>query len=355
MPIPDRSNIMRIGASLGALAVWICCAATCGAATTPWLGVHLDSGGGDRLKAIGTSVPGLAKLGVNALILEVDYSFQFASHPELNSGGGITVAQAKAFAKLCRANGIRVIPSINCLGHQSWAKRTGALLSKHPELDETPGKYPENEGIYCRSWCPLKPEVNRIVFPLIDELIEAFDADAFHVGMDEVFILASDDCPRCKGKDPAKLFAHQVNTLHDHLVKERKVEMMMWGDRLIDAKALGYSKWEASTNGTARSADLIPKDIVICDWHYGKQKEYNSVPMLLEKGFRVWPSGWNEVAAVEGLIRYAQAQNNPKMVGYLSTTWGKAKPEALAEFPGTQLGAKLILGKAGATTLQSSQ
>jgi hypothetical protein len=332
--------MMQLRVTLILVALSMPCTISQAAAGWPWMGVHVDAPSGDRLERIGRSVPGLAKLGVNALIIEVNYGFQFASHPELNSQGAITREQARAFAALCRANGIRVIPSINCLGHQSWAKHTAALLSRHPDLDETQGKYPGNEGIYCRSWCPLNPDVNRIVFPLIDELIDAFNADAFHVGMDEVFIIASDDCPRCRGKDPAELFAHQVKTLHDHLVKEKKVEMMIWGDRLLDAKVLGYSKWEASTNGTSRSADLIPKDIVICDWHYAKRMEYKSVPMLLGKGFRVWPAGWNDVPAVDSLISYSLAQKNPSMVGYLSTTWGNAKPEELEAFPATLAAAR---------------
>src|SRR5260370_1264356 len=83
--------------------------------------------------------------------------------------------------------------------------------------------------IYCRSWCPLHPKVNEIVFPLLDEIIDAFQADAFHVGMDEVFLIGSDDCPRCKGKDPAELFAKAVNDLHDHLVRGKKLTMLMWG------------------------------------------------------------------------------------------------------------------------------
>jgi hypothetical protein len=221
--------------------------------------------------------------------------------------------------------------------------------------------YPENKGIYCRSWCPSNPKTDEIVFPLIDELIEAFGSDAFHVGMDEVFIVASDACPLCKGKEPAELFAKQVNALHGHLVGEKKVEMLMWGDRLLDAKALGYSKWEASTNGTAGAAELIPKDIVICDWHYEKQAEYRSVPYLLGKGFRVWPAGWHDAKAAEELLDYSMAQKNARMVGYLSTTWGKAKGDELAEFEPTGLAArKLGLGGVGAveqngTKLNTSQ
>src|SRR5205085_11379595 len=104
--------------------------------------------------------------------------------------------------------------------------------------------YPaDNKGIYCRSWCPFHPEVNKVVFALMDELIDAFDADAFHVGMDEVFILGQ--CPRCKGKENADLFAKAVNDLHAHLVGKRKLQMLMWGDRLLEGKTTGYGGWEA--------------------------------------------------------------------------------------------------------------
>lgn len=69
---------------------------------------------------------------------------------------------------------------------------------------------------------PLHPGLNDVVFALLDELIDAFGAGAFHVGMDEVFIIAHADCPRCKGKDPANLFAKAVNDLHGHLVEEAR-------------------------------------------------------------------------------------------------------------------------------------
>ena len=312
----------------------------------PWIGVHVTVSNAIAMEKLRTSIPALGKMGINALVLEVDYGFAFASNPEMVGPGAVTKEQAKSIGDLCRSSGIRPIPMLNCLGHQSWGTHTAALLSKHPELDETPRKYPNNEGIYCRSWCPLNPQVNRTVFPLIDELIDAFAADAFHVGMDEVFIIGSDDCPRCKGKDPAKLFARQVNHLHRHLVDEKKVQMFMWGDRLLDAGAMGYSKWEASANGTWAAADMIPRDIVICDWHYLKQAEYKSVPLLLEKGFPVWPAGWHDVQAAEMLMDYSIAQKNPRMVGYLSTTWGRAKLDQLDRFPPTIVAVKKF-GRAG--------
>lgn len=303
------------------------------AANPVWRGVHLSAGNDGQVETLAAELPRLAGLGVNVIILEVNYDFQFRSHPEMAPPQGISAPCARALAEAARQHGIRLIPQLNCLGHQSWSKTTGRLLEKHPEFDETPGQFPENKGIYCRSWCPQNPEVNPFVFALIDELCEAFQADAFHVGMDEVFLIASEYCPRCRGGDPARLFAKAVNDLHSHIVAERKLEMLMWGDRLLDSKALGYSEWEAASNGTAPALGLIPSDIILCDWHYGEQTAYPSVPLLLQKGFRVWPSGWQPLKATRAFSAFARKQNDKRLLGYLCTTWGKVRIAAIAQWP----------------------
>ncbi|NWG13334.1 MAG: family 20 glycosylhydrolase, partial [Acidobacteria bacterium] len=176
----------------------------------------------DCLRFIREALP---KEGVSLLVVEFNYRFQFAKRPEVVDPDALSLDQVKALVEACRAAGVRLIPQINMLGHQSWAGTTHGLLRAHPEFDETPGKYPGNEGIYCRSYCPLHPEVHAVLFDLIDELAEACEADAFHVGMDEVFLLGEDDCPRCKGQNKADLFAREVIALHDHLAKSGRT---MW-------------------------------------------------------------------------------------------------------------------------------
>lgn len=306
----------------------------------PWLGLHVSVHGDAPAAALIEELPELARAGINTLVIEVGYGFEFDSHPELRAGGALSRAQARRLADACRKNGIRPIPELNCLGHQSWDKHTAPLLTKYPQFDETPGQFPDNKGIYCRSWCPLHPEVNRIVFALMDELIEAFAADAFHVGMDEVFLIGSEHCPRCKGKDPAELFAKAVNDYHAHLVGQRKIEMLMWGDRLLDAKVTGYGEWEAARNGTHPAVDRIPKDIILCDWHYGKRAAYPSIRYFLDKGFRVWPAGWDKVEATEALVDEALRQRGPRLLGHLCTVWGKARIPDLAAFPPLQAAMK---------------
>ena len=298
----------------------------------PWRGVHIGIGSQKAVEQLTGTVGELAKLGVNVIVAEINYGYQYRSHPELRRKNAGSAGQIKKLLGECRRHGVRLIPQFQCLGHQSWGKNTAPLLAKYPQFDETPGKYPNNEGIYCRSWCPLHPEVNKVVFALMDELIEVFEADAFHVGMDEVFLVAEDDCPRCRGKDKAELFAKAVNDYYNHLTGKHKIEMLMWGDRLIDASKYSYGKWEASADNTARAVDMISKDIIICDWHYELRQAYESVPMFLEKGFRVWPASWRKPDAARAFVDYSRRYDNDRMLGHLNTTWGAVAINELPSF-----------------------
>ncbi|MDA2924992.1 family 20 glycosylhydrolase [Acidobacteria bacterium AH-259-L09] len=267
----------------------------------------------------------LPQEGVNVLVLEINYRYQFRSHPELAEVDALSKEDVKALVAACRETNVQLIPQLNCLGHQSWKDKTFSLLATYPDFDETPEKYPNNEEIYCRSYCPRHPKVHQVIFALIDELAEVFEAKAFHVGMDEVFLLGEDDCPRCKGMNKAQLFADEVRALHDHLSK-RNLAMWMWGDRFIDGEISGIGKLEASINHTYGAVDLVPKDIVICDWHYESAPPTPGYFAL--KGFSVVTSPWRktEVALAQlGLINGILKGHNPtlasRILGVLQTTW----------------------------------
>ena len=301
----------------------------------PWRALHLlKFQTDDDIALLEGQFPALAARGINVLVLEVDYSFEFRSHPELRYGPKpITRQGARRLVKACKRNGIHLIPEFQSFGHQSWEGETYPLLTRYPELDLTPGAFPGNKGIYCREWDPMNPRVNQIVFALVDELIDAFQAKAFHVGMDEVFLIGNESSPATRGTDPAEVYAKVVNDLHGHIVKKRGCTMLMWGDRLIDGARIDYGgEWEASLNGTAGAIDRIPKDVVICDWHYEPRGSYLSVPMFLEKGFRVLPTSWKNVEASQAFIKYSLGLGNPRVLGHLFTRWS-ADREGLADWP----------------------
>jgi hypothetical protein len=306
-----------------------------------WQAVHLlgyeDDSSLAELEAV---VPKLDSMGINTIFLEVDYHFEFKSHPELRQGTAyITKAGAEKFTKICSQYGIQVIPQFQSLGHQSWAEKTFPLLTVYPQFDLTPGAFPGNKDIYCREWDVTNPEVYKIVYDLIDELIDAFDARAFHVGMDEIFLLGSEQSPNTKGKDPGILYAKAVNDMYNHIVKKRGLQMLMWSDRLLDGEKFKFGEWEASMNGTAKAVDMIPKDIILCPWHYEKMDGYPSIPYFIEKGFRVLPASWRDVECAKLLINYSYNYNGPLMLGHMFTTWQKVD---LMNFPALTEGIGLV-------------
>jgi len=233
---------------------------------------------------------------------------------------------------VCHKNKIRIIPQINLLGHQSWSTKTTNLLRVYPQFDETPNvkmpekyNWPNPDGLYCKSYCPLHPDLHSIVFALVDEICDVFESDAFHAGMDEVFYIGEEQCPRCSGKDKGELFAGEVNLVRNHLALKNR-ELWIWGDRLLDGKTTGLGMWEASMNNTFRAIDLIYKDVVICDWHY-ERPEQTPVYFAI-KGLNVITCPWriaeNAVKQTEDMYRF-RASATPEMKGrykgMMQTIW----------------------------------
>lgn len=277
---------------------------------------------------------------INTLIVRIDYRYQFESHPELSDSFSLSKQDVKELVNACRQNNIQLIPQINLLGHQSWAGVTHQLLKAYPQFDETPQvimpvlyAWPNADSLYCKSYCPLHPDLHKIVFDLVDEICDVFESTAFHAGMDEVFYIGNPQCPRCKGKDKAVLFAGEVNNIRNHLALQKR-SLWIWGDRLIDGKINGIGEWEGSFNNTETAINLIKKDVIICDWHYDKAEQ---TPVYFAKnGFSVITSTWRNpevaTAQTQDMVKFRQLAK-PKIRklyrGMMQTIW--TNPEAFLD------------------------
>lgn len=268
----------------------------------------------------------LSKTPVNSLFLHINYKYQFKRHPEILEKDALSFADIKKILDACQKHNVTLIPVMNLLGHQSWKQdNISALLRAYPQFEENPGDKILDKNFYCRSYCPLHPQVHAVVFDLLDELIDVFEAKAVHVGLDEVFILGEDSCSRCKGKNKAELFAGEVTKIYNHL-SSKKVSMYMWGDRLLDGETTGLGMWAASKNGTFPAIDLIPKDIIICDWQYTTAPPTPSYFAI--KGFKVISCSFQfpEVAQQQLLstVNIRKSVNptiKSRMLGIMHTYW----------------------------------
>jgi len=300
------------------------------------IGFCIASPGPDRLDQFISFIENdLAKGGINTLVLRIDYNYEYESYPNLRSQDPLSKKQVKQLVETARKNGIRLIPQINLLGHQSWHSRFGKLLEEYPQFDENPSvklpekyEWPNEDGLYCKSYCPLHPEVHNVVFALVDELMEVFEAEAFHAGMDEVFYIGEDECPRCSGKDKAELFAGEVNLIRDHLA-ENGQELWIWGDRMLEGRVSGLGIWEASGNDTHRSIDLIQKDVVICDWHY--ERADPTAAVFAMKGYRVITCPYRDPEVTRQQLQMFDAfrkgsanRVKGRYYGFIQTIWSDA-------------------------------
>ncbi|MGI9319709.1 MAG: family 20 glycosylhydrolase [bacterium] len=281
---------------------------------------------------------------LNTIVLRVDYRYQYVSRPELVAENALSEKDVKKIVNVCRAGGIKIIPQVNMLGHQSWYANVGKLLENYPQFNETPEipldkeiEWPNEWGLYCLSYCPLHPDVHEVLFDVIDEIVEVFEADAFHAGMDEVFFLGEDE--RCIGRDKAELFAGEVTTIRNHLAKNNK-ELWIWGDRLIDGKVTGIGLWEASYNNTHRAIDMIPKDVVINDWHY--ERPDPTAAYFALKGFKVITCPWRfpEVTKkqLQMMLDFKEGATDAvkdNYQGMLHTVWTSAE-NTIEQFYGRQ-------------------
>jgi hypothetical protein len=164
------------------------------------------------------------------------------------------------------------------------------------------------------------------VFPYLDELIELIQPVAVHIGHDEVVGWnawhAKKNLKPGEKMLPSELFLSDVLKIHAYL-KKRNVETWMWGDMLISPdefpNMLSRHLHGSVPDYGKALRDKLPKDIVICDWHYfDDQLDFSSLDIMQKEGFRVVGATWKKEKTTRNFSSYA-AQHDAH--GMIATTW----------------------------------
>lgn len=259
--------------------------------------------------------------GIDTIMMIVRYNYAFTSHPECRGDDPLTKEDCRKMADVCKKNHIRLVPNMNLLGHQTvqGSHEPDGLLRAHPEFSETPiNEEPE----YSYSLCPNAPGIYPLLTDLMDEIIDAFQPEWFHMGGDEVFYIGQ--CERCRGKDRGEIFAEWYNRLAAHL-KARGITPMLWGDRLLNSRACGHGPWDASDNGTDTAIKTLDRSIIITDWHYYHWPKFPSVEVFAEAGFKIYLCPFNSAENAKLFLDYAKEHGGSNILGVMETTWTPAK------------------------------
>jgi len=157
--------------------------------------------------------------------------------------------------------GFQIIPEIKLLTHQEKF-----FESNYPDLLFNKVTYD-----------PRLDRTYDVVFGFLDEIIRIFDPHAIHIGHDEVKSPKRNKRRLNPGDKlvPADLYLMDVVKIRDYL-RSQGIDTWMWGDMLVSASEFPdmlAKHLHAKDDGYGKELRRrIPKDIVICDWHYHDQQ-----------------------------------------------------------------------------------
>lgn len=232
----------------------------------------------------------------------IHMEFQNSSHQDNADGGILEKEEVADLVRYMREFNIEVIPELPSLTHSYY------LLAGHEELAENLAQpYPD-------TYCPLKPEIYKIYFDVLDEYIEVIHPSIIHIGHDE-WRMEKNLCELCRGKDYGLLYANDVIKIHDYLAG-KGIRTALWGDHLLESVThKDHQEWESSTGykynipgalTPEQVRNLIPKDILVFNWFWNDEKNDRQVSDFgfeqVYGNFTPDITGWDERVKTKGLI-----------------------------------------------------
>ncbi len=252
---------------------------------------------------------------LNYVVLEPWGTYRSKVAPWLNwDEAPITKKSIKRLVAIAKELGVTIIPQLNIFGHASQSRSRSA---KHSAIDQRPCYQPLFEPMAGWNWCLSNPKAKEVIEAVMVEMLEDFgNPEFFHIGCDEA---QQPSCPECLKQPYSKLFVEHIKFAHDVLAKHG-ARAMMWQDMLLEKGDKRWTDYKANgTAETAKAAEEMPKDIVICDWHYrAGRKDYPSYSYFKELGYDLLACPWKNVS---GIVAEARAIENIGAFGMLGTIW----------------------------------
>ena len=245
-----------------------------------------------------------ARLKLNVLMLYTEHTFRFRRHPEI--GRGASPLDATTLRELdthAAANHVELVPTLQSLGHM----RHVLSIPAYRTLAETD-----------RLWtlAPVDPATYKLLADLYAEYLPNFRSGLFNANCDEPYDLGRGrSAERSRELGPGGLFLEHVRRIRD-LARAHGKRTLIWGDFVHQHPA--------------RIAE-IDRDLVLLDWWYEAQGDFDRVKRFAENGIEFWvcpgTSTWNCLFprienAERNVARYAEAGRRHGATGLLNTDWG---------------------------------
>ncbi len=256
----------------------------------------------------------IARYKMNTYMPYIEDMLEFDNYPTIGKNrGALTKAEVKEILAFAKKNFVEVIPIFQTLGHYE------NILSQDEFL-----KYAEFIG--AASLNVSSDSTYVFLEDMLKEVFELFPSEYFHMGADESWDVGLGASKKLvEETNIAVVHANHYKKVYD-ICKKYNKKVMMYGDILLDHPEI---------------LSLIPKDIIIVDWHYRADEDYLSTKTIRNAGFEylVSPSAWNftstfpvNINSLPNIKYIVKSGLENESHGMINSNWGDYGAETFKEF-----------------------
>jgi hexosaminidase len=295
---------------------------------------HLDS-----VKYYYQMIDRMARIKVNALIIEFEDKLRYRKAAVVGSSNAISVEEFAAISRYAFDRHIEISPLIQGLGH-------AAYILKHKEYEKL-RENPSSDWAFS----PLDPGTYELQFSLYEDAIAATPHGKYlHIGGDEVGDIGMSALSRKSGKKPFELQMYWLNKVCEFALQHNRIPIF-WDDMLWKLSGLYKTTydsempvaeveklWKENEKQLNESIGLFPKNCVYMRWNYdnpGIPGNLKAINWYKSHGLKVmaataaqypWPMLPGNNSNFKPIKDFCRISSQKQLDGILCTAWDDTSP-----------------------------
>ena len=281
----------------------------------------------------------LAKIKVNAIIIEFEDKLRYRQAPLIGAANAISIEEFAAISRYSKERNIEISPLVQGLGHASF-------ILKHDEYKGLRDD-PASDWVFD----PMNPETYKLQFALYEDAMAATpDGKYLHVGGDEVGSLGKSELSKKSGKTPFELQMYWLTKVTQFAVEHNRIPIF-WDDMLFNFSGLYETTydpamkeqhvrdlWKANKPILDKNISLFPKNCVYMRWNYDNPKltgNQFAIDWYKENNLKVMAAtaaqcGWlmlpENTSNFQPIKDFCKLTSDKRMSGILCTVWDDCSP-----------------------------
>lgn len=282
----------------------------------------------------------LARIKVNAVIVEFEDKLRYVKEPEVSAAHAISIQEFAAISRYARERHIEISPLVQGLGHVSFILKQ----DRYKRLRDNPRS----------DWVidPLNPDTYRLQFALYEDAMEATPGGKYlHVGGDEVYNLGMSERSKKSGMSPIELQLYWLNKVCEFARAHNRTPIF-WDDMVFSTTGLyGTMRndgkitsqeveqvWEQNQPSLEKMIERFPKDCIYMRWNYDFPKvagNIKAIDWFHSHQLKVWgapaaqdmsPMLPRQSSIYQPTKEFCEIATQKKIEGMLTTAWDDSSP-----------------------------